>query len=100
MIPIQRFRVLYRFIWAGLSINVATGLILFVTQAADRVVDPVFGLKLASIALAFWCGVAARRLVLGAPGATTTRARAVAAGGLALWTVAIVSGRLMAYFAT
>jgi hypothetical protein len=101
-IPIARFRVLYRFLWAGFAINLTTGLILFVTQAADRVVDPVFGLKLASIALALWCGMMARRRTIDrarATGPGRSGARGLAASGLAFWTIAIVSGRLMAYFA-
>jgi hypothetical protein len=99
-IPLHRFRTLYRFVWAGFVINLTTGLILFVTQAADRIVDPVFGLKIGSIALALWCAVAARRLVIDAPESAAFergRARRLAVGGLALWTVAIVTGRLMAY---
>jgi len=100
-IPLDRFRVLYRFIWAGFFVNLVTGLMLFVTQAADRIVDPIFGLKLGSIALALWVGVLVRRRVIDArDGAVAERPRGrwLAVSGLALWTVAIVTGRLMAYF--
>ena len=98
-IPLSRFRGLYRFIWAGFLVNLVTGLMLFASQAADRVVDPVFGVKLGSIALALWAGIAARRRFIDAPDGAPAggRARWIAAGGLALWTVAIVTGRLMAY---
>jgi hypothetical protein len=99
-IPLQRFRAVYRFVWIGFAVNLATGLMLFVTQAADRVADPVFGLKLASIALALWVGAIARRRVIDAPdGAPANRrhVRWLASGGLLLWTLAIVTGRLMAY---
>ena len=65
-IPLRQLQQLYRFIWSGFIINLTTGIVLFVTQAADRIVDPVFYVKIGSIAVA-------------------------------LWFVAIVAGRLMAY---
>src|SRR5690242_7996185 len=60
-IPLRRLAPLYRVIWAGFVINLLSGLVLFVTQAADRVRDPVFYIKLGSIALALWCGVLVKR---------------------------------------
>ena len=99
-IPLRWFRVLYRFIRGGFLVNLVTGVMLFVTQAADRVVDPVFALKIGSIALALWVGVVARRRVIESsadPSVEPPQARWIAIGGLALWTVAIVTGRLMAY---
>ena len=99
-IPLYRFRVLFRFVWAGFVVNLATGVMLFATQAADRIADPVFGVKLGSIALALWTGVVLRRRVIHPPDAAMPDPRHVrwlAAGGLALWAVAIVTGRLMAY---
>jgi hypothetical protein len=99
-IPLQRLRPLYRFIWFGFVINLLTGLVLFVTQAADRVQDPVFYLKLGSIALALWFGLLVKRASIDAADAqqvTTPRSRSLAAAALALWVVAIVAGRLMAY---
>ena len=50
-IPLRRLLPLYRFIWIGFAINLLSGLVLFVTEAADRVVDPVFYVKMASIAV-------------------------------------------------
>jgi len=99
-IPLQRLAPVYRFIWAGFVINLFSGLVLFVTQAADRVQDPVFYVKLGSIALALWFGVLVKRASIDAadaPQVTPPRSRRLAAAGLGLWTVAIVAGRLMAY---
>ena len=99
-IPRFRFRALYRFVWGGFVINLVTGLMLFATKAADHVVDPVFWLKLGSIAGALWLGVLVRRRAIDVrDDATLDRplVRRLAAGGLALWSIAIVSGRLMAY---
>src|ERR1041385_6651251 len=52
LIPLHRLKPLYRFVWIGFAINLASGLVLFVTEAADRAVDRVFYIKLASIAAA------------------------------------------------
>ena len=99
-IPLQRLAPVYRFIWAGFVINLFSGVVLFVTQAADRVQDPVFYVKLGSIALALWFGVLVKRASIDAADAlqvTPPRSRRLAAAGLGLWTIAIVAGRLMAY---
>jgi hypothetical protein len=99
-IPLKKMRLLYRFVWAGFAVNLVTGLMLFASQAADRISDPVFGVKLGSIALAMAVGVVLRRRAIdvpdGGPG-DQRRVRWLAASALALWAVAIVTGRLMAY---
>src|SRR3954465_1355196 len=46
LVPRHPLRPPFRFIWIGLAINLASGLVLFVTEAADRVVDPVFYVKM------------------------------------------------------
>ena len=102
-IPLRRLLPLYRFIWIGFAINLLSGLILFVTEAADRIVDPVFYVKMGSIAAALWLGVIVKRRAIDSPGAaeaTTGVMRSMAAASLALWTIAIVAGRLMAYLKT
>jgi len=100
LIPLRRLQPLYRFVWIGFAINLASGLILFVTEAADRVVDPVFYVKLSSIAVALALGVVVKRQGIdpvSAPPVATLRTRSFAAASLGMWTVAIVAGRLMAY---
>ena len=100
LIPLHRLQPLYRFVWIGFTINLVSGLILFITEAEDRVVDPVFGVKMASIAVALALGVVVKRRAIDrmdAPQAATVQTRSLAAAALAMWTVAIVSGRLMAY---
>lgn len=99
-IPLRRLLPLYRFIWIGFAVNLLSGLILFVTEAADRVVDPVFYVKMVSIAAALYLGVIVKRRAIESPGApdvTSGSSRSMAAASLALWTIAIVAGRLMAY---
>jgi hypothetical protein len=100
-IPLQRLRVLYTVVWLGFSVNLASGLVLFVTQAADRVLQPLFYVKLASIAAALWLGQQAKRSIFDhpTPRATVTNAAGPkAAVVLGLWVTAIVAGRMMAYF--
>jgi hypothetical protein len=99
-IPLHRLQPLYRFIWIGFVINLLSGLVLFVTEAADRVVDPVFYVKMASIAAALLLGVMLKRRAIDrtdAPPPATVQSRSLAAAALSLWTIAIVAGRLMAY---
>src|SRR5262245_16792584 len=99
--PIDRLRTLYRSIWFGFALNLVTGLVLFVTEAADRAGDPVFYIKLGAIFVALWLGQLVKRRAIDPPVITLadrTRSHWIAYAGLACWTVAIVAGRLMAYF--
>jgi len=100
LIPLHRLGPRYRFIWIGLAINLASGLVLFVSEAADRIVDPVFYVKMTSIAVALVLVVVVKRRSIDPPGApqvASGQARSMAAASLTLWTIAIVAGRLMAY---
>ena len=98
-VPLARLLPMYRIIWAGFMINLLSGLVLFVTEAADRVIDPVFYLKLASIGAALWLGILMKRRLraAGDVASEVNFGRGMAAASLSLWTVAIVAGRLMAY---
>jgi Family of unknown function (DUF6644) len=99
-IPLQRLQPLYRFVWIGFAVNLSSGLLLFVTEAADRVVDPVFYVKICSIVVALSFGMVVKRGAIDRADiqpAASARSRLLAAASLALWAVAIVAGRLMAY---
>ena len=99
-IPLERMRTLYKIIWIGFTINLISGVVLFITEAADRAVDPVFYIKLGSIFMALWLGIVVKRRLIDridAPLAAIKSARLMALSSLGLWTVAIVAGRLMAY---
>ena len=94
-VPLAAVARLYRFVWAGFVVNLASGIVLFVVQAADRAVQPVFYVKLAFIAVAFVLALAVKGSLTAADKAA--RARPLAAISLACWIAAIVAGRLMAY---
>ena len=99
-IPLQRLQPLYRFVWIGFGVNLLSGVVLFITEAADRVTDPVFYVKMCSIAAALSFGLMVKRGAIDRADTLhvpSARSRFLAAASLALWTVAIVSGRLMAY---
>lgn len=99
-IPLHRLQSLYRFVWIGFAVNLLSGLVLFITEAADRVVDPVFYVKMCSIAAALSFGLIVKRNAIDrgeAQHVASGRSRFLAAASLGLWIVAIVSGRLMAY---
>src|SRR5262245_22353855 len=88
-IPLVRFRILYRVIWTGFIVNLLSGLVLFVTEAADRAADPVFYIKLASVFAALWLGIVVKRRVIdgtsAVPGPTSPLVKSLSATSLALW---------------
>lgn len=101
-LPIDALRPVFRIMLIGFIINGSTGLVLFVSEAADKGLLWVFYVKLSFIALALLAAWRTRRLIFGADGATTVRdipgaAKALALLSLVLWTGAIVAGRFMAY---
>ena len=101
-LPIDSLRPVFRVMWIGFAINASTGLVLFVSEAADKGLLWVFYVKLSLIALALIAAFRTRRLIFGADGGVTVReipgsAKALAIASLVLWTGAIFAGRLMAY---
>jgi hypothetical protein len=101
-LPLPSLSPLYRFIWAGFTINAVTGVMLFVSNATSKARQPVFYVKLALIAAALVVTAAIRRAVERSPArgdADVTRppVKRLAALSLLLWTGAIAAGRLMAY---
>src|SRR4029078_12830595 len=74
-IPLPRLQDLYRFVWIGFAINLWSALVLCVPEAADRVVDPVFYVKLSSIGLALWFGVIVKHTAIDRTDGATQRSR-------------------------
>ncbi len=101
----QVARVMLPVALAGLAVAVPTGALLFVTEAVGMWNNPVFGWKVAIIALAganalaLHAGPWRRVAEWGAPGVKPPpRARAAGAASLLFWGGAVILGRLIAYF--
>jgi hypothetical protein len=99
-IPLSEMHRAFRIFWLGFLINLLSGLVLFVSEAADKAAQPVFLLKLIFIAVGVITTTRIRRVVF-RPDEPLDRlppgARTLAAASLVLWAGAIVAGRLMAY---
>jgi uncharacterized protein YacL len=90
--------------WIGLIVNLVSGICLFVANATHFGTMLDFYLKLILVGLALAIAVRMRGLVFTAPNVSSRQipqqAKILAAISLALWTGAIVAGRLMAYINT
>jgi hypothetical protein len=99
-IPLEEMKRVFPFFWAGFLINLASGLMLLVSEAVDKATQPVFLVKLSLVAVGVIVTARIRRLVFsGAAPATLVppRARRLAVSSLLFWGGAIIAGRLMAY---
>jgi hypothetical protein len=112
--PMTRFAPV---IWAGLWLNIVTGLLLTMAAATRVLVDPVFYAKMVFVLLGVWnframqrelgreTDVGVQSPVISAGVATapvpvtlsSSRIRIRSAAAIALWAGAITMGRLMAY---
>jgi len=99
-IPLEEIARVFPIFWTGFTINLISGLMLFISEAADKATQPVFMVKLLLIAIGVVVTARIRRRVFGE--GTPARlvppgARTLAMSSLVLWAGAIVTGRLMAY---
>ena len=99
-VAVDQLEHLYRFVWAGFYINLASGLLLFIAEAADKAGQPIFVIKLALVFVALFVTIRMRREAFGhgTSAAPSDRVRRLASVSLILWAAAITAGRLMAYF--
>ncbi|MBI2189259.1 MAG: hypothetical protein HYU37_19340 [Acidobacteria bacterium] len=101
-VPLASLEGFFRLMWVGFWLNALSGLVLLPTNAVTFLTDPIFYVKLGSIALAVVNLQSIHREVFRGRSARrdtppTVKAKTLAITSLALWAVAIVSGRLMAY---
>jgi hypothetical protein len=99
-IPLASLEPLFPVMWVGFWVNAISGVALFVADATTKGTTWVFMVKLMIIVVGVLVLFAIRRTVYG-EGADaareSSRGRALAAVSLALWFLAIVTGRYMAY---
>jgi hypothetical protein len=96
-IPISAFVRFLPYMWAGLWVNVVTGIALMLAYPTKALTNPVFYLKLGFIGAAL---VLLRSILRRARADDGTTRRLLAAASLAAWAAAIVAGRLLAYTCT
>jgi hypothetical protein len=99
-IPLAPLEKLFPMMWIGFWVNAISGVALFVGDATTKGTTWVFMTKLAIIVVGVVLLLAMRRTVYGRGEQTpmvTPASRALAAASLALWFLAIVTGRYMAY---
>jgi hypothetical protein len=96
--PLERF---FPIMWFGFWINAVSGTILLMADATTKLTNWVFYVKMTFIALALWNVWVIRRRAFKVPQVSDKtlpgNAKLLAAISLFLWTMAITSGRLMAY---
>jgi hypothetical protein len=99
-IPLAPLERLFPIMWIGFWVNAISGVALFVGDATTKGTTWVFMTKLAIIVIGVALIVALRKTVYrrGEAAVVETRAgRLLAAASLAVWFLAIVTGRYMAY---
>jgi hypothetical protein len=98
-IPLAPLEKLFPLMWTGFWVNAISGVALFIADATTKGTTWVFMTKLAIIAVGVLLLLALKRIVYrrGEAASETSTGRALAAASLALWFLAIVTGRYMAY---
>jgi hypothetical protein len=101
-IPLSAVGQLLPFAWVGIAINVISGFSLFMTQASVYVTSAPFLVKITAIALGivnlvFMQKALTRELANWEANGISTQGRNLAIISLVLWTLAVVTGRLIAY---
>jgi hypothetical protein len=96
--PLKRY---FSIMWMGFTLNVITGILLVIAYPTKALTNPVFYLKLTSIALAVIVMQKIYTRVFAETGLSEasmeTKGRALAKWSLALWIAVITAGRLLAY---
>lgn len=101
-IPLSSTRKLLTFAWVGIALNIFSGFSLFMTQASFYVTSPPFLVKITAIILGIVALVITqktmdREMTTWSASGISSKGRNLAVGSLALWTLAVVTGRLIAY---
>jgi len=102
-IPLTSLHELMRVGWAGVAINVVTGLSLFATQATFYVTNFPFLVKIAFVVLGCLNLAYAQKVLRRdaaawqAAGSVGPLGRVLAVSSLFFWVMAVVAGRLIAY---
>ena len=101
-LPLAPMEDFFPLMWAGFQINVLTGMVLLALYPTKFLADPTFYIKLATIAIAIINIRMLRSHVFGVTASLDTtagakKAKLLASTLLAVWLVAITTGRLTEY---
>jgi hypothetical protein len=100
-LPVAPLKGLYRIIWIGFWIQVASGSLLLVAYPTKAFTNPDFYLKLTLIGLAVAVMQKLKKRVFSDPSLTDAdmmlKGRALATWSLVLWAGAVTAGRMLAY---
>jgi hypothetical protein len=101
-IPLASIGRLLWIAWVGIGLNALTGVSIFMTEATAYVTNVPFILKMVFVVLGTLTLVATQRVlrrhaVALEAGQLPTRSRGLALGSMLFWTMAVVTGRLIAY---
>jgi len=94
--PLDRY---FPFIWIGFWISAASGFVMVAVDAATKLANPLFGVKMAFVAASVVLMVLVRRRVraAGAGAREASAGRWLALASLVCWAGAIAAGRFMAF---
>jgi hypothetical protein len=101
-IPLTSLERLLRIAWVGIALNAFTGVSIFMTEATRYVTSVPFILKMVFVALGI-ANLSATQRLLRRHAATLEsphvppRGRGLAISSMLFWTMAVVTGRLIAY---
>ena len=98
--PLAPMRLLFRVVWVGFWVNLATGTLLFMADATTRGTQLLFIVKLMFVAVGVASVVQIERRLYSAnadPAAVSGTVRGLAFLSLVAWVAAITAGRLLAY---
>lgn len=98
--PLAPMRFLFRVVWVGFCVNLATGTLLFMADATTRGTQPLYIIKLLFVAVGVASVVQIERRLYSAnadPAVVSGTVRGLAFLSLVAWVAAIWAGRLLAY---
>lgn len=99
-VPLGAIRRLFRAMWIGFWLNLATGVMLFAADASTKGATRLFVFKIGLVIVAVLVAAGMQRRVYGRgtePTAVPSGVPALAALSIVLWLGAIAAGRYMAY---
>jgi hypothetical protein len=98
-IPLAAFRWVFRAVAIGLTVNLVTGVLLFIKNPVSWAASVPFLIKMLLVVASVATVVPIRRFVLSdaANGEVTGSMRGLAVASIVAWSAAVTAGRLLAY---